>query len=117
MGPQLFGQIILVFGQRRANQDNFLRIRLQQPAVKIIDLAPIDRQQGGAEVKLLSRVFFRLGFRQRRFQQRIDRSLGLGRYEAAFARQRRAKSWELRAAVSLARLWRAQGKVREETAR
>ena len=45
------------------------------------------------------------------------RSLGLGRYEAAFARQRRAKSWELRAAVSLARLWRAQGKVREETAR
>jgi predicted ATPase len=29
------------------------------------------------------------------------------------ARQQQAKSWELRAAVSLARLWRSQGKVRE----
>jgi predicted ATPase len=31
----------------------------------------------------------------------------------AVARQQRAKSWELRAAMSLARLWRDQGKVRE----
>jgi class 3 adenylate cyclase/predicted ATPase len=31
----------------------------------------------------------------------------------AVARQQQAKSWELRAAVSLARLWRSQGKVRE----
>jgi predicted ATPase len=29
------------------------------------------------------------------------------------ARQQQAKSWELRAAVSLARLWRSQGKVSE----
>ena len=29
------------------------------------------------------------------------------------ARKQQAKSWELRAAMSLARLWRNQGKVRE----
>ena len=29
------------------------------------------------------------------------------------ARQQRAKSWELRASMSLARLWRNQGKVRQ----
>ena len=31
----------------------------------------------------------------------------------AVARQRRAKSWELRAAMSMARLWRGQGKVQQ----
>ena len=31
----------------------------------------------------------------------------------AVARQQQAKSWELRAAMSLARLWRSQGKVQE----
>jgi predicted ATPase len=31
----------------------------------------------------------------------------------AIARAQHAKSWELRAATSLARLWRSQGKVRE----
>ena len=31
----------------------------------------------------------------------------------AVAREQKAKSWELRAAMSLARLWRDQGKVRE----
>ena len=31
----------------------------------------------------------------------------------AVARQQQAKSWELRAAISLARLWRDQGKVRQ----
>ena len=31
----------------------------------------------------------------------------------AVARQQQAKSWELRAAMSLARLWRDQGKARE----
>jgi len=31
----------------------------------------------------------------------------------AVARQQRAKSWELRAAMSLARLWRSQGKVQQ----
>jgi predicted ATPase len=31
----------------------------------------------------------------------------------AIARKQQAKSWELRAAMSLARLWRDQGKVRE----
>jgi predicted ATPase len=30
-----------------------------------------------------------------------------------FARQQEAKSWELRAAMSLARLWRDQGKVQQ----
>jgi hypothetical protein len=32
---------------------------------------------------------------------------------AAVARQQQAKSWELRAAMSLARLWRDQGKVQQ----
>ena len=31
----------------------------------------------------------------------------------AVAREQQAKSWELRAAMSLARLWRDQGKVRQ----
>jgi predicted ATPase len=31
----------------------------------------------------------------------------------AVARQQQAKSWELRAAMSIARLWRAQGKVQQ----
>jgi predicted ATPase len=31
----------------------------------------------------------------------------------AVARQQQAKSWELRAAMSLARLWRDQGKVQQ----
>ena len=31
----------------------------------------------------------------------------------AVARQQQAKSWELRASMSLARLWRSQGKVHE----
>ena len=31
----------------------------------------------------------------------------------AVARQQKAKSWELRAAMSLARLWRSQGKVQQ----
>ena len=31
----------------------------------------------------------------------------------AIARQQQAKSWELRAAISFARLWRAQGKVQQ----
>ena len=31
----------------------------------------------------------------------------------AVARQQRAKSWELRASMSLARLWRDQGKISE----
>jgi predicted ATPase len=39
-------------------------------------------------------------------QEFFDRAL-------ATARQQQAKSWELRAAMSLARLWRDQGKVRE----
>jgi hypothetical protein len=43
----------------------------------------------------------------------------IGKAEASFerslsvARQQQAKSWELRAAMSLARLWRDRGKVRE----
>jgi predicted ATPase len=31
----------------------------------------------------------------------------------AIARQQQAKSWELRAAMSMARLWRSQGKTRQ----
>jgi predicted ATPase len=31
----------------------------------------------------------------------------------AIARQQQAKSWELRASMSLARLWRSQGKVQQ----
>jgi predicted ATPase len=34
-------------------------------------------------------------------------------YALAVARKQQAKSWELRAAMSLARLWRDQGKVSE----
>ena len=32
---------------------------------------------------------------------------------SSVARQQQAKSWELRAAMSLARLWRSQGKVQQ----
>ena len=39
-------------------------------------------------------------------QAHFDRAL-------AVAREQQAKSWELRAAMSLARLWRDQGKVRQ----
>jgi predicted ATPase len=39
-------------------------------------------------------------------EERLERSL-------AVARRQQAKSWELRAAMSLARLWRSQGKVQE----
>jgi predicted ATPase len=44
-----------------------------------------------------------------------DAAKAVGYFERALAiaRQQQAKSWELRAAMSLARLWRAQGKVRE----
>ena len=49
----------------------------------------------------------------------LSRDLYAGKAEAYFdralsvARQQQAKSWELRAAMSLARLWRDQGKVQE----
>jgi predicted ATPase len=39
-------------------------------------------------------------------QERFERAL-------AVARQQQAKSWELRASMSLARLWRDQGKVQQ----
>src|SRR6516165_4148243 len=44
-----------------------------------------------------------------------DATKAEGYFERALdvARQQQAKSWELRAAMSLARLWRDQGKVRE----
>jgi predicted ATPase len=42
----------------------------------------------------------------RKVQAHFERAL-------AVARQQQAKSWELRASMSLARLWRDQGKVRE----
>ena len=42
-----------------------------------------------------------------------SKSASLFRARASVARQQQAKSWELRAAMSLARLWRDQGKVRE----
>jgi predicted ATPase len=46
-------------------------------------------------------------------------NLNMAKAEAYFeraleaARQQQAKSWELRAAMSLARLWRDQGKVQQ----
>ena len=49
----------------------------------------------------------------------LSRDLYAGKAEVYFeralsvARQQQAKSWELRAAMSLARLWRDQGKVQE----
>jgi predicted ATPase len=39
-------------------------------------------------------------------QRRFERAL-------AIARQQQGKSWELRAVMSLARLWRSQGKVQQ----
>jgi predicted ATPase len=39
-------------------------------------------------------------------QRHFERALSV-------ARQQQAKSWELRAAISLARLWRDQGKVQQ----
>jgi predicted ATPase len=38
---------------------------------------------------------------------------GYFKHALSIARQQQAKSWELRAAMSLARLWRDQGKVRQ----
>jgi predicted ATPase len=38
---------------------------------------------------------------------------GYFKHALAVARQQQAKSWELRAAMSLARLWRDQGKVQQ----
>ena len=54
----------------------------------------------------------------RRNRAEIDRA-GRGKAEAYFeralavARQQQAKSWELRAAMSMARLWRDQGKPQQ----
>ena len=44
-----------------------------------------------------------------------DASKAEARFQTALriARQQQAKSWELRAAMSLARLWRDQGKVQQ----
>jgi predicted ATPase len=44
-----------------------------------------------------------------------DAAKAEGHFDRALtvARQQQAKSWELRASMSLARLWRDQGKVRE----
>ena len=44
-----------------------------------------------------------------------DRAKAQNYFERALAvaRQQQTKSWELRAAMSMARLWRDQGKVRE----
>jgi predicted ATPase len=44
-----------------------------------------------------------------------DRAKAQEYYDRAFkvARQQKAKSWELRAAMSMARLWRDQGKVQQ----
>jgi predicted ATPase len=44
-----------------------------------------------------------------------DAEKAQGRFERALvvARQQQAKSWELRAAMSMARLWRDQGKVQQ----
>ena len=41
------------------------------------------------------------------------RAQGYFEHALAVARQQQAKSWELRAAMSLARLWRDQGKVQQ----
>ena len=46
----------------------------------------------------------------------LDATTAVGEYFAnalAIARKQQAKSWKLRAAMSLARLWRDQGKVKE----
>jgi predicted ATPase len=45
----------------------------------------------------------------------LDAAKAEGYFERALtvARQQQAKSWELRAAMSLARLWRNQGKVQQ----
>ena len=49
----------------------------------------------------------------------LDENPDLAKAEAYFeralavARQQQAKSWELRAAMSMARLWRDQGKVQQ----
>jgi len=41
------------------------------------------------------------------------RSASVSQGAIATARQQQAKSWELRASMSLARLWRDQGKVQQ----
>ena len=49
---------------------------------------------------------------RRRRRSKQQRKSGSKR-ALAVARQQQAKSWELRAAMSLARLWRDQGKVQK----
>ena len=46
-------------------------------------------------------------------QPDTDKAQSFFECSLAVARQQQAKSWELRAAMSLARLWRDQGKVSE----
>jgi predicted ATPase len=46
-------------------------------------------------------------------QQDAEKAETYFEHSLAIARQQQAKSWELRAAISLARLWRDQGKVQQ----
>jgi len=43
----------------------------------------------------------------------LDKAEAYFKRALSVARQQQAKSWELRAAMSMARLWRDQGKVQE----
>ena len=61
--------------------------------------AEVNRVAGEIALKEPSRI-------RRKLQSYFERAL-------AVARQQQAKSWELRAAMSLARLWRDQGKVQQ----
>ena len=84
-----------------------------------------DRQSGAGFV--IGGACLRDGHGQRVFEAELHRTIGdallsmqrQGEAEVAFtralavARQQQAKSWELRAAMSLARLWRDQGKVQQ----
>jgi hypothetical protein len=63
-------------------------------------------RKGGAKpisIALQDKSHYVRQSRTRRKRKRISRAL-------AVARQQQAKSWELRAAMSMARLWRDQGK-------
>ena len=85
-----------------------------------------DRQE--AALDLLSEALASvMDMDERVFEAELHRTIGdallsmqrQGEAEVAFtralavARQQQAKSWELRAAMSLARLWRDQGKVQQ----
>jgi hypothetical protein len=61
----------------------------------------------------LKDIGFPLGHRRKMLAAIAEMGTAPATWALTVARQQQAKSWELRAAISLARLWRDQGKVQQ----